>query len=314
MLKILKRRDFLKKSACLGFASVMGENVLTKVFEDSAFKASKQSLISVVEGADYAKSAAVAVDMLGGIQKFIPKNSRVAILPNSQHKNPGTYTKPEIVRAAIKMCHEAGAKEINCLSWLPRKMWDSTGIAPIIEEEGANLKLVDMKDESQYKKVSILKGKVLKETMIMKELYSNDVLIDMPITKDHVGNKFTGTMKNLMGLNLPAVNIFFHTGKFEEPDDIGHLDQCIADLNTVVKPTLCIVDATEFISTNGPFGPGKIIKPRKVVAGVDRVAVDSFCTTLLGLKPEDIIMIKRGFKHGLGEIDLGKINIKETKI
>ena len=29
-----------------------------------------------------------------------------------------------------------------------------------------------------------------------------DVLIDMPITKDHAGNKFTGTMKNLMGADF----------------------------------------------------------------------------------------------------------------
>ena len=64
-------------------------------------------------------------------------------------------------------------------------------------------------------------------------------------------------MKNLMGLNFAEVNRTFHTGDFKtKPDDIDRLDQCIADLNLAVKPTLCVIDATEFITTNGPFGPG----------------------------------------------------------
>jgi uncharacterized protein (DUF362 family) len=93
---------------------------------------------------------------------------------------------------------------------------------------------------------------------------------------------------------------------------IEHLDQSIADLNTVVKPALNVVDATEFITTNGPFGPGEIIKPKKVVAGVDRVAIDSYCASLWGLKAGDIIQIRKAQEHGLGQFDLKKAKIKET--
>ena len=213
------------------------------------------------------------------------------------------------------MCKIGEAKEINFLSWLPRKFWEATGLAKAVEEEGANLKIVDLKDESLFKSVPIPKGKKLKETKIIKEMFDHDVFITIPITKDHVGNKFTGTMKNMMGLNFPKVNRFFHTGDTtDQPDDIANLDQCIADLNTIIKPDLCVVDATEFITTNGPFGPGKLIKPQKIVAGTDRVAIDSYCSTLWGLKGEDIIMIKRGFDHGLGEINLKKVKIKEIQI
>ena len=80
----------------------------------------------------------------------------------------------------------------------------------------------------------------------------------MPITKDHAGNKFTGALKNLMGLNSPGNDRTFHKPNWKtDPDDIAHLDQCIVDLNQVVKPALNIVDATEFIVSNGPFGPGR---------------------------------------------------------
>lgn len=298
----------------MGFASVMGSVPLPHLGRVPLLSDSGKNDIAVVKGSDYLKNTMEAVKLLGGIKKFVPKKSKVALLPNSQHKNIGTYTKPDIVRAVVKLCKQAGAKEIICLSWLPKKLWDETGITPVLEEEGANLRIVDMKDESLYKKVSIPKGKVLQEARIISALYENDVFITMPIAKDHAGNRFTGTLKNMMGLNLQALNMFFHTGKFKKPDNITHLDQCIADLNTVLKPTLCIVDATEFIITHGPFGPGKVIKPQKVVAGIDRVAVDAFCSTLWGLKPEEIIMIRQAYEHGLGEIDLKKMRILEIEI
>ena len=45
-----------------------------------------------------------AVDLVGGIARFIPQSARVAILPNSQSAHPGTFTKPDIVRAVVRMC------------------------------------------------------------------------------------------------------------------------------------------------------------------------------------------------------------------
>jgi uncharacterized protein (DUF362 family) len=136
----------------------------------------------------------------------------------------------------------------------------------------------------------------------------------MPITKDHAGNKFTGTMKNLMGLNSPVSNRTFHRPNWKtDPNDVAHLEQSIVDLNKAVKPALNVVDATEFITTNGPFGPGELLKPQKVVAGTDRVAVDAYCAGLWGLKPEEIVQIKRASEQGIGEIDLTKVFVKEAK-
>jgi uncharacterized protein (DUF362 family) len=281
-----------------------------------ALAAPVRSEIAVVTGADYGRAAAKAISLVGGISHYVPKGARVALLANSQSRHPGTYTKPEILAAVIRECKQAGAAQVDCLSWLKPAAWEATGLAGVIQAEGASLVLVDPKSEADFKAVPISKGVALKEARIMKALFDHDVFIDMPITKDHAGNRFTGTMKNLMGLNSPAVNRTFHTGdsKAGTPDDIAHLDQCIADLNLAVAPTLCVVDATEFIGTNGPFGPGEIKTPHTVVAGVDRVAIDSFCTTLLGLRGTDIVMIVRAHEHGLGEIDLSKVTIKRASV
>ncbi len=313
MKKKIRRREFLDTSAKMGLGAAIGGGLGIPFFRGSRLQAfgEKKIGIAVVKGTDYLKNTLKAVNLLGGMEKFVPQDSKVAILPNSQRDNPGTYTKPEIVRATIRMCKKAGAKEVNCLSWLAQKSWDATGLGKAVEEEGANLLLFDRKDESVWKMVPVPKGKIFKEAKVLKAFYAHDVFIDMPITKDHAGNRFTGTMKNMMGLN--GNNLFFHTGKFKAPDDIEHLDQCIADLNTIFTPDLCIVDGTELITTNGPFGPGELVKPMKIIAGVDRVAVDSYSCTLWGLEGKDIIMIQRGYEHGLGEIDLTKVKIKEVE-
>ena len=313
----LKRREFLVKGVGTGAAMLGGMKALWPRSGPGAGPSRNPGFpdIAVVEGKDYLASTTKAVELIGGIKRFVPRNARVAILPNTQSAHPGTFTKPEIVQAVIRMCKNAGAREVNCLSWLPEKYWLASGIADVLKAEGANLRITDLKREDAFRPVAIPKGKILREAMILRELFENDCLIDLPITKHHAGNRFTGAMKNLMALNFAQVNRTFHTGDFKTlPDDIDRLDQCIADLNLAIKPALCVVDATEIITTNGPFGPGEIIRPRKVVTGVDRVAVDSYCATVRGLKGGEILMIAKGWAHGLGEIDLKKVRIQEVSI
>lgn len=314
MSENISRREFMKSSARVGLSAALGGYLPTP--KGFSYLEDTESIdISVAHGDDYHESALKAVQLLGGMEKFVPKGSKVALLPNVQRWHPGTFTKPEIVRAIVQMCKQAGAKEVNVLSWLGMKNWDATGLAAVLDEEGAVLKLID-REEANFKSVNIPGGISLLDTMIMKEFFNNDVFIDMPITKDHAGNKFTGTMKNLMGLNFPTHNrSLFHKENWKtDINAIRHLDQCIVDLNTIIKPTLCVVDATEFIITNGPMGPGEINKPQKVIAGVDRVALDAYCTTLWDIQAEDMIQIKHAHDRGLGIMDLTQVTVKETKV
>jgi uncharacterized protein (DUF362 family) len=308
------RREFLKKSAKIGFSAAAGYSFLACSAGEKAAPAVEEAVdISVVHGSDYYASTVKAVEGLGGMEAFVPRGARVAILPNSQSKNPGTFTKPDVIRAVIEMCKSAGAGEVNCLTWLNPENWEASGLDVAVREAGADLRFI-ASEEANFKAVPVQGWKAHEEVMIMKEFYNNDVFIDMPITKDHAGNKFTGTLKNLMGLNYPPNNRLFHREDWTtNPESIQFLDQCIVDLNKAVTPTLCVVDATEFITTNGPFGPGEIIKPQKVVAGRDRVAIDAYCASLWGLAGGDISTIKLGFEQGLGEMDLAKIGIREIE-
>jgi uncharacterized protein (DUF362 family) len=312
MSRKIDRREFLKSGTT---AAALLTGALAKPFGAAGALSGAEAApdVVVVRGQDPQAGAEKAVALLGGMGRFVRKGAKVAILPNTQSRHPGTFTKPEIVRAVVRMCRKAGAAEVNCLSWLPQKSWEATGLAAVLKEEGAALKLVDPKAEALFRLVALPKGKVLREARIMEELFKTDVLINLPITKDHAGNRFTGAMKNMMGLNFAAVNRTFHSGDFKtKPDDIERLDQCIADLNLAVTPALHIVDATEIITTNGPFGPGELLRPRKIVAGVDRIAVDSYCAGILGLSPGEVLMIRKGFEHGLGKMDLGRVKVREV--
>jgi len=316
-MKKIDRREFIKRSAQVGVSAVVGGALYGNQRPDALSYTLEGDLIdlSVVEGDDFFRTTEMAVAQLGGMEKFVPKGAKVAILPNVQRWHPGTFTKPDIVRAIVHMCWQAGAAEVNCLSWLEMKNWESTGLDKVLKEEGASLKLI-ASEEANFKTVKVTNGASLDEAMIMKEFYNNDVFIDIPITKDHAGNKFPGTMKNMMGLNYRVNNRSkFHKENWTtDINAIRHLEQCIVDLNTLIKPDLCVVDATEFIITNGPMGPGDIIKPHKVIAGVNRVSVDAYCTTLWDIEAKDIIAITHAHKRGLGNMSLAELSIKETKL
>lgn len=316
MANKISRRSFIKSSTAIGMGTIVAGGLATDLGANPAKSPAGKIDLSVVTGADYFKSTVKALEPLGGMGRFVKKGQKVAVLANAQRNNPGAYTNPEVLRAVLKMCWEAGAKEVDCISWQPMdRCWEPTGLAEAVKKEKSKLVITDLKDESKFKPVPVPNGKRLKEARVMASLYNYDVLISVPVTKDHAGNKFTATLKNMMGLNSPKNNRSFHKpGWKTNPDSIYHLDQCIADLNTVIKTDLCIVDATEFIITNGPFGPGKLHKPGQVVAGVDRVAIDSYCCTLWGLEPKDIIHIKEAHALKLGNMDLKSLKIKQVKI
>jgi uncharacterized protein (DUF362 family) len=316
MAKKIGRREFITSGAALGASVMIGGKLLAKIpAKFAAAPAAGPAAVSVVSGTDWAAMTAKAVELAGGISAFVPKGAKVALLPNVQSKHPGTFTKPEILRTVIRLCKQAGASEVACLSYLAQPNWDGTGLAQVIQEEGAILRLIPREDE-HWKPVPIPGAAALTEARLMKALDDYTLWINMPITKDHAGNKFTGTMKNLMGINQPTVNrAQFHKPNWKtDPNDIAHLEKCIVDLNFAAKPALNIVDATEIIKTNGPMGPGELMKPGKIVAGVDRVAIDSYCATILGFKGEEIVAIKHAAERKLGEIDLQKAGVREVAV
>lgn len=305
----IDRREFIKQSTALGITALAGVTSLPKILAASRLPSGID--ISIVNGNQYFENTIKAVEQLGGISKFVWKKSNVGLLINSPWNKPGTFTNPDVALAVLKMCLDAGAKTIYSIEDASSGYWKRSKLYGQFQKE-----IDAIQSDTDKTTVEISKGKTLKEAKISKILLNCDVLINIPIVKNHEGTRFTANLKNMMGACAGSTNRYFHQGSgkggiFSYYSDPDFLSQCIADVNLIRKPDLCIVDATEFVTTNGPGGPGEIKKAYKVVAGANPVSVDAYCATLLGLISADVSMIRYASEHDLGEIDLKKLTVKE---
>ena len=271
-----------------------------------------------VKGGNVFEQTVQAVELMGGMARFVQPGHKVGILVNSDFRDRGAYVDPEVVIAAIKMAFDAGAADIVFLQPIKPDYWTRTPLEPEYREMIARTREISENQfpavfsEEVFVKVPVVEGAVsVKDLELVKELFEIDVFINIPIAKHHATTILTNSMKNLMGLNTRASNVKFHLDG-PSRNDPEFLAQCITDLYSVRRPDLIISDVTHCIVTNGPTGPGEMVSPMKVVAGIDPVAVDTYCALQIGFLPEDVYTIQKGYESGLGEKDLSKLNILEV--
>ncbi len=311
MNKEISRRDFVRNAAIAGTATAL----IPSVFAGPSFikEGSRNTRVVTVKGGDYYKNTVKAVEMLGGIGKFVKKGDRVAIIPNSPWKNPGAYTNPDITLAAMKMCMEAGAKEVTTLIAIEPIYWQRA-----LKQSKHRAEIAALKTTSSKTRKELPASKLLKYAEYSSELFDADVYINIPIAKDHIGTRFTGNLKNLMGACPRETNHRIHLPGGKEQGEfygfIEHLSQSIADLNLIRMPDLSICDVTEVIMDNGPTGPGTINKIQTVVAGTDAVAVDVVSASLIGRDPSGILMLGFAAEHNLGENNPENIIVEKSEL
>ena len=303
------RRTFFKGSAGAGIGAAL--QAVWPARPAAAAPAAPADL-SAVAGADYYQSTLKSIELLGGISRFVPKGATVGLLINHPFRNPGTYVNPEIAVAVLKLCYDAGAKTVHSLKDEPSGYWQRSRRA---REAAGNIKSL-VPCSGSYAHVGVSKGRSLKMAEIIKEALEVDILVNLSIAKDHEGTRFSAVLKNMMGALTYSTCRFFHFGhnKGGWYGDVDFLSQCIADVNLLRRADLSVCDATEFVTSGGPFGPGKLAKPQVVVAGTSPVTVDAYCTRFLGLDVGRVAMIRKAAEAGLGEMDLGKVRLAEVRL
>jgi uncharacterized protein (DUF362 family) len=307
----IDRRTFLQR--CL---STSAGAMLTSLLPSTLFGRDKTALseftVSVVTGDRHFDNTMAAIEALGGMKKFVKKDASVALLINSVFERFGTYVNPDIPLAVAKMCLDAGAKSVVTIESTPGSYWSRSTYAQKLSRE---ISLIGRGREK--KDVKIDRAKIIKEGSVSTALLTSDVFINIPIIKDHRGVRYTGNLKNMMGAFSSSTCRHCHFGEqspltavfqgyYSKPEILA---QSIADLNLVRKPDLCVADVTEILTTNGPDGPGRMSKPRQVVAGTNPVAVDMYCVRHLDIAPEDLQTIRFAQEHGLGPKSLKEISI-----
>ena len=263
----------------------------------------------VVHGGEPEQLARQALAAFGGLQTFVPKGAKVVIKPNicvAYHTYEyAATTNPWLVGALVKMAFEAGASSVTVFDFpfggTEEEAYAISGIADQVKAAGG--KMIPMPD-FKFIQTPIPQGISMKATHAFKDALDADILIDVPIAKHHSEAGLTLGMKNLMGLilNRGTVHVNLH--------------QRIADLTTLFRPKLTVVDAIRILADHGPSG-GSLKDVRKldtVIVSPDIVAADSYATTLFDLKPESIGYIAAAARMGLGKSDLNSLRIREITV
>ena len=265
--------------------------------------------IAVVKGAPAAATRA-AVDLLGGMKQFVKAGDRVVIKPNMSFPTPperASNTHPEVVRELAAMCKGAGAAKILVLDHtLAREelCLERSGIRKACNPIGKKM-VFALSDDRFYKTTNIPAGKSMTSTDIMKEVLKSNVLIAAPVAKSHSSTGVSLSLKGMMGLNYNRRVMHWQYD----------LDTSIVDLCTILKADLSVIDGTRVLSTNGPRGPGKVLKKDTIIASTDMVAADAYAVSIFEwygkrFKPTQIGHIRDAHERGLGRMDVENLNVK----
>ena len=305
----ITRRQFIKRAAVAAAVPLLADQL---PFYGSLVHGAEETDVVVAKGGSPTQLLAAAMAPLGGMGRFVKKGQRVVIKANiawARTPEQACTNNPELMTALIQMCYAAGAKRVA--------VWDHTcdnyqftfarsGLKEAGQKAGADV--LSGHGRNVYRQVELPKAKKLKTAEILRDVLESDVFINFPLPKQHFATELSLGMKNLIGI----------VWDMEQLHRID-LHQCIADINTLRKPDLVVMDAIRILTTNGPKGPGKTEDPDEVVAATDIVGSDAYAAgyfknpkTGKPYRPEDIRFVKYGYDHGLGQIDLSRVRLKKV--
>jgi uncharacterized protein (DUF362 family) len=196
---------------------------------------------------------------------FLKPNIVFPVKPES-----GEITSPTLVRALITVLRERCSNidiiigegvAAGCDPWVN---FHVSGYAELAEE--LNVPLIDL-HSAERKRVKWRFGKLDLPNVALERTY-----INLPILKPSSACIISGALKNQKGLLLPEVKKQFHR---------HGLHEAIAELNSVIRPALTIMDGSRF------FG-------RKVLISGDNCGeIDAAACQFLGINEPEHVQLSR---------------------
>jgi uncharacterized protein (DUF362 family) len=276
------RRDFLKTAATgavllgsqskLGLAAILDqhtESAKSKVVvaRDAALHGSDGQLDEkrVQLLLDRAIASYTGRDKPVEAWKHIVPMDKVIGLKVNGLGGKGISTHLALVLAVCERLQQAGVKPGNIIVWeRDARSLQSCGLT--INTDPSRIRVFG-NDVAGYEDQPVAFGavKVKLAKILSREC---DMVINLPILKDHEGAGVTFSMKNMYGV-------------IERPDQL-HAHGCnpaVADLNCIPaireKVRFTIGDAISSVYDGGPgFHPERLWQPNALIVGEDRVAVD----------------------------------------
>ena len=157
-----------------------------------------------------------ALDLLGGMARFVQPGQRVLIKPNlllPSAPERAIVTHPSVLRAVLRQVQAAGGSAfiadnpvvipISHRGW--EGAYERTGWAAVAAETGTRLNTSIVPEQHPYPE-----GKLLHLVDASSFLAEADVVISLPKLKTHNFMRFTGAVKNLFGVVPGTVKLGYH--------------------------------------------------------------------------------------------------------
>jgi uncharacterized protein (DUF362 family) len=326
--------------ACIAglLALLLGVRVVQSLAVPSYTPSGMSTVAIVPTGGDVEAAVRQAVAQAGGLAGVVEPGDVVVVKVNLVIDAPassGIVTDPAVARAVVRLAREAGASQVIVVEGtaqyrdgdLNRDRFctqaafrtagydadgdmvdDATG-APLVDlnDSGGT----DATDPAKVTKIVVPAGLIRKEYWLPNVISNADVLISVPVFKNHSAAGVTLGMKNLIGL-LPA-DLYHGPGNIYGKHSLSHgpieLDQHIVDLSLARRPDFVVVDGQRGM-VDGPIGSQLIQPPMALIlAGRDVVAVDTVGALAMGYDPRAIPYLQLAAQNGLGTTDTGHIRV-----
>ena len=309
----LTRRQFARFAALAGLGAMLASCGEVPVAEPQAAvqptPVADAAYLAVARGSDPKAITSAALSAIGGIERYVKSGDDVILKPNicvDYHSYEyGATTNPEVVGALVELCLGAGAKRVRVMD-LPfggssESAYANSGIADAVKAAGG---VMEVMNKAKFSRSEIPEGRDINDWLVYQEVLNTDVLINVPVAKHHNLARLSLGGKNLLGVILNPSRIH------------SNLGQRTADLVSLIRPTLTVVDAVRTLMNHGPTG-GNLDDVRQadtVIASRDIVAADAYASTLFDLTGADIAYVKAAADMGIGTLDLDSIKIEELSV
>jgi uncharacterized protein (DUF362 family) len=243
-------------------------------------------------------------ELLGGLEKFVRPGDTVLLKPNfiaPRSRRHATQTHPAVIIETARLLKDFGARPFVGDS----PAWSNvfTCVKALRLEEALKKLSVPVKQLDKPKKCRI----GAKDTIvgISSVALDADVIINLPKFKSHQQLTATFAVKNMFGCVSGKRKSLWHFKKGGNAQDFCEL---LIDIFKFLNPPFTIIDAVVAMDGRGPIR-GRTRPLGWLIGGTDPIACETICAKLIGLKPDDVPIIKTARQIGLVPIRFSLLHV-----
>ena len=256
--------------------------------------------VTLTQCSDYSKpEIAEAIEkhfsLLGGLDKFVKHGDTVLLKPNfiaPKSRHHATQTDPAIIIETARMLKDFGARPF-------------VGDSPAWSNVYACVKALKLQEPLRKLSVPVMQldkprqcriGAAKIPVGISSHALDADVIINLPKFKSHQQLVATFAVKNMFGCVSGKRKALWHFQKGKNADDFCRL---LIEIYQYLNHALTIIDAVIAMDGPGPIN-GRARPLGWLIGGTDPIACETICAELVGIKPQNIPIVKTAEKIGFG--------------